>query len=284
MLAIISSHFNPAGFHSPRRNLLRFMRQCATLDTPLFISELAYDDEPFFLPASRNVFHYRCPRGQVLWHKENLLNLAVERLPKAYDKIAWIDPDLWLERRDWVEAAERKLEHFAVVQLFDRFCRTNLDGEIIDSKISFAAQGGWGENANGGAWAARRELWTKAGGLYERAIVGSGDVAFCAAAIRNALPAYLGYLTSDWSGWAKKAGAWIEENGGFDFLEGRIVHEWHGEMRDRSYLDRHGHLAKLDVGKLVARRADGLLQYAPSVPASFAARIEEYFKLRKEDA
>jgi len=45
---------------------------------PLFIGECAFGDRAFELTPSSSVFQFRC--RDVMWQKERLLNLAIERM------------------------------------------------------------------------------------------------------------------------------------------------------------------------------------------------------------
>jgi hypothetical protein len=54
----------------------------------------------------------------VMWQKERLLNLAIERVPKSCDKIAWLDCDVVFGNEDWAEQASRSLDTSALIHLF----------------------------------------------------------------------------------------------------------------------------------------------------------------------
>jgi hypothetical protein len=272
MLAILTCHFNPASYLEPRRNLLRFLRQTRSLGLPTFTAELAYDDRPFLLPQSAGALQLRCSSDHILWHKENLLNLLAERVPAEFDKLAWIDPDLWFDDLTWPQKAEQMLASCAVIQLFDQALWLNRDGAISDVKRSFALDRAFGDNHPGFAWAARRDLWSQ-GGLCERSIVGGGDTELTRALTSPAA-----------TGWSAKIHAWAAAHGGFGYLPGAVLHEWHGEYRRRGYEDRHALLAGRDLGQLIHRRPDGLLEYTEAAPADFREAIRGYFISRQEDA
>jgi hypothetical protein len=271
MLAILTCHFNPASYLEPQRNLLRFLRQARSLNLPIFPAELAYDDRPFLLPKDSSTLRLRCSSDHILWHKENLLNLLVDHIPRDFDKLAWIDPDLWFDDLTWPQKAEQMLASVAIIQLFDQALWLNRDGAISDVKRSFALDRAIGDNHPGFAWAARRDLWSH-GGLCERSIVGGGDTELARA------------LTQPSSAWAAKMHAWASARGGFGYLPGAVLHEWHGEYRRRGYEDRHALLAGRDLEKLVHRRPDGLLEFTEAAPAEFRAAIRGYFTSRQEDA
>jgi hypothetical protein len=119
-LAILCCHYNPCGYHEPRRNLSRFLRQMKTFGHTVYVAELAYGDEPFFLSPSPYNFQFRTDRRNVLWHKENLLNVGEKNIPDDFDKIAWIDPDVWFMNPSWFSDAEKALDLWPLVQLFGK--------------------------------------------------------------------------------------------------------------------------------------------------------------------
>lgn len=282
-LAVIVSHFNPSEFHLPRRNLLRFLRQLESHGIPVFAAELAYDDRPFFLPRDRRIFQFRTNRSNVLWHKENLLNLAADRIPDTYDKIAWVDPDIWFMSNDWAEQAERALDRAAVVQLFSEAWWTDKDGRCCTHMKSTMADGllRVGSNHPGFAWAARRGLWKDAGGLCELAILGGGDSLFAAACLGDEVPAWFHY--PQWKDWTTRCIEWAHSNGGCTLIPGTVVHEWHGEGRDRAYTTRHSLLAGINITESVERAENGILQFTKNTPLQLRQAIVDYFTQRWED-
>ena len=99
---------------------------------PLYTIELAFDDAPFLLAPADSVVQRRTTH--VLWHKERLLNLLLDRLPAQFDKVAWIDADLLFENAHWAEQAARKLDRVPIVQLFSAAHHLDQDGRILQSR------------------------------------------------------------------------------------------------------------------------------------------------------
>ena len=116
MLAAVSCFFNPMKYKRPVENWRRF-REALRDDVPLYSIELSFDGE----------FQTDCTwkvqgniQDHLMWQKERLLNLAIERVPDKYDKIAWLDTDLLFLHDTWVEDVEELLDEKPVAQLFDR--------------------------------------------------------------------------------------------------------------------------------------------------------------------
>ena len=59
----------------------------------------------------------------VLWQKERLLNLTIDRVPDRYTKIAWIDADMLFDNARWAVEASDRLDEFPVIQLFSHAIR-----------------------------------------------------------------------------------------------------------------------------------------------------------------
>src|SRR4030095_17138097 len=109
-LAILTCLFNPQGYCQPRRNFLRFLRQLAAENIPVYAAELAIGDEEWILPESTNVLRLRTTPPQVLWFKENLLNLVEAIVPPTFDRLAWLDCGIVFQRLDLYLAANDALD------------------------------------------------------------------------------------------------------------------------------------------------------------------------------
>lgn len=280
-LIVVCSHFNPAGYHIVRRNLMRFVRQLTSQRVSVYTVELAYEKEPFFTLEIESGLRLRTSRANILWHKENLINLAVRSLPKAYDYVAWIDPDLLFLEQSWAIDTNKALERWPVVQLFDEAAWTNNDGGCYKRAMGAVAAGSPQGGTPGFAWASRRDLWTVGTGLPELAILGGGDALFAGACLNAELPAWLNYPKS--ANWMGPSAEWVALQGGCGVVKGTVVHEWHGQEAGRDYRRRHELVKDLDIEHLVHRRHDGLLQFTAGATDSLRTAFASYFANRKED-
>ena len=68
----------------------------------LYIVELAYGTQKYYVTDKNNKNHLQL-RGEVpLWHKENMINIGINKLlPKNWKAIAWIDADIEFESVTW---------------------------------------------------------------------------------------------------------------------------------------------------------------------------------------
>jgi hypothetical protein len=52
----------------------------------------------------------RTDQTNVLWQKERLLNLALQRLPEHCTKVVWLDADTFFTNPNWVRATRRLVQ------------------------------------------------------------------------------------------------------------------------------------------------------------------------------
>ena len=84
------------------------------------------------------MFQFRC--RDVMWQKERLLNLTIDRVPDRYTKIVWVDADVLFTNPRWIVEASERLDDFPVIQPFSHAVRLR-PGETSDF--------GGGERARG---------------------------------------------------------------------------------------------------------------------------------------
>ena len=152
--------------------------------------------------------------SEILWHKENLINIGIRSLPRDWKYVAWIDADVVFSRPDWVAETIHQLQIYKVVQMWTHSidlgpdqqpianCRSIMDTHMRDRAIlkpittgrknanSAVGRGPgvWGRTEGyagsgaetgtlhpGYAWAATRDAIEGLGGLGDIGILGSGD-------------------------------------------------------------------------------------------------------------
>lgn len=284
-LAVVTFHWNPAGWQSLRRNYLRFLHEMRWWDVPTFAVEVAYPGQEFV--ADRAWLKIRASENNVIWQKERLVNLAVERLPERFDKVAWIDADMVFFGHDLVERTCRALESWPVVQMWRKWYRVGADGAVDQTLENIGFRGetyaAAGNCSPGGALAARRDVFP----LYDRHIVGSGD-SMC-------LEGWIGMEQSrcmrrmnepmwrHYSAWQSEAFAKVA--GEIGILPGDAVHLHHGRYADRKYRERWQPVidSGYDPARHVTVDENGLLAWTPEAPPELVEFVRNYFASRRED-
>lgn len=271
MLAIIVTYFNTHHCSLMKKNLSCFLSR---MTVPINVVELSFDgmfvvnDSIQFLGGVDNI----------MWQKERLINLAVERLPDSIDKVAWIDSDIEFLDPDWFDKTERELDSCDVVQLWnecnwlDRFGETQY---VMDS----VADKGPG-NHPGFAWAMRREYFP----LPDRYIVGGAD---------SALAANWSKANEEWidKRFVNHTSAWREYQGKekrrfadlkMSGLNVEINHHWHLSMSKRRYDFRIEGLARFRFDPFLHLESDqnGLWKWSDKAPRGIRNFLNNYLMSR----
>jgi hypothetical protein len=105
--AVITVVFNPIKYRSRYELYHKFDEHMTRSGVVLLTVECIFDvDEELGLPKqkfeitrSNDPRHLQVKAPSVLWLKENLINIAVKRLPLYIEYIAWLDADIEFEVR-----------------------------------------------------------------------------------------------------------------------------------------------------------------------------------------
>ena len=123
-LNVVAVHMNPC--HFKRRKFLAEQFRDQMLKTPdveLFIVELAYDSDEFEITDKNNKNHLqlRTSRDNILWSKENLQDIAINKLlPSNWKAVALIDMDIEFDHPNWASDCLKILHgHRDVVSLYN---------------------------------------------------------------------------------------------------------------------------------------------------------------------
>jgi len=308
----ITAYFNPSGFRRPLENYRRFSAGVRRQGLPLLAVELAFGDDPYALTEDDADIVVRRRSDTILWHKERLLNIAMQHLPGECREVCWLDSDVVFANDAWIEDTRRALDHAAVVQPFSHCVwlppgRDHLDlsetdypriGGDYGRHHSFAF--GWRHFGRpalearvlsghvGFAWAAKRGMLERLG-LYDAGIAGSGDdmmahafvgsEAFARNQGRRHPPALLRHL----AGWAARA--YAEGRGNLDYVNGDLFHLWHGHVLNRQYLERIEGLSRYGYDPASHIRLDhnGLYRWTEQAPPELVNFVRSYFSERRED-
>lgn len=261
----------------------------------LYVVELAYQDQSFVITNAKNKKHLQIRAKTPLWHKENMINMAVKTLlPKNWKAMAWVDTDLEFESGTWALDTLKILNGTKdVVQLFSHCDDMDPDGLNMRTFTSFGYQftkknkySGAGPNYwhPGYAWACTRKAYDKMGGLYELAVLGSGDNVMAMAYINHVLKSANTRYTDTYLGSIQEFQSRVRGLR-LGYVPGVIRHHFHGTKANRKYSERWEILIrhKYDPTTYVIKREDGLLVPTAQCPQAFLDDILNYFKERKED-
>jgi hypothetical protein len=320
-LYVVTAISNPVRYLSRYRLYRQFEKHCADSGAILHAVECAFGERPFEITQADNPRHVQVRSLDELWHKENLLNIGINRLPPEAKYIAWIDADVHFLRPDWVQETLHQLQHYHVVQMFSQSMDLGPQYQQVDAAISWTesikqglnfkgvtqlqqlvdgshihnvpikspwVRGAW---HSGLAWAATREAFNAVGGLIDIAILGSAD--------RNMAAGLYGFMEDtidptfspgyrrELLRWQERAERHIRRDVGQ--VDGILAHYWHGSKRLRFYTERWKILSKWQFDPLtdIKRDAQGLWQLEDAHDLrSIGLRddLRRYFRARDEDS
>lgn len=294
VIAVISNPFLYARRYILMKEFIHRIEMEET-NVNLCVVELAYGSQKFIITDKHNKNHLQIRTETPFWHKENMINLGVKKLlPKDWKAFAWIDADIEFENNNWALDTLKILNGCKdIVQLFshavdmDRNLNTmsvfNSAGYQYTKGLRFSSKGAnlWHP---GYAWAITRSAYDKIGGLYEKAILGSGDNIMMLSLLNKA-----SYGINDESSLNYKNSVLMYQQKmktlRFGYVPGVIRHYYHGTKENRRYRDRWQILLNHEYEPDVFIQHDdfGILIPTESFSQELKDDIMEYFKERKED-
>jgi hypothetical protein len=298
----VTTIYNPGNYNSRSRLYGDFRKRVEESGLPLYTVELATGDQEFSVTHSSDPYNIQLRSEHELWYKENLVNIALQRLPRRWDLIAWLDADIAFVRPDWVSATKEKLKHHSFVQMFSHVLDLGSHFEPLGVQEGFVyryltceekSRGGGHDIAaksigqTGYAWAARRDVLEAIGGLIENSILGSNDYFMAQALVGSVTPEMTRMPGSNYAAslmeWQQRCEKLIHHDLGC--VDTTIFHYWHGRRRDRGYDNRWRILVENQFDPVVdlKKNAEGLFELTNRNVALREA-IRSYFRSRNEDS
>jgi hypothetical protein len=324
-LHVAACYSNPFRWRTRRELANDFRRHMArTSNVDLHVIELAYGDRPFDITdPSLYPNDIQVRTKHELFHKENLLNLAVQRFPADWKYGAVIDMDFNFTRHDLALETIHQLQHYEWVQMYSSYM--DLSGDdlgkghrpigaprngfvynwFLNGMPEGFGQGGWksegcdsggghdsggytqkGVGATGGAWAFRRSAWEATGGLLDRCILGHGDWFMAFGLIGERAPDM--HDSAYHPNYRQYIHSWqtraAELTKNIGYVDCFAVHHFHGPKVRRAYSSRDKILVKHQYDPLYDVHADWQGVFQLSGnKPRFRDDIRKYFVSRSED-
>lgn len=319
-LYVVACVNNYNRYRSRGRLYRTFEKHVADSGAILYTIECALGGRPFEVTTPNNPLNVQVRVTDELWHKENLLNLAIARLPQEAKFIATVDADFHFARSDWAHETVQMLERHPVVQMFSSVAYLDSNEELTGSNPGFVeawmrgaplrvgdttirsdvayhprksgANIGYSSTFGppGGAWAYRRDALNNLGGLIDSCILGSADFFMALGLIGNVqhrLPSgYSPGLKKTIMDWQDNAVRMLRKDVGV--VQGTVFHHWHGGFANRKYDTREQILIKhqFDPNTDLKPNAQGVLTLVDDGTDRFSRLrddIRSYFTIRNED-
>lgn len=203
--------------------------------------------------------HFKYKLKNILWVKENLINLAIKQLSPDAEYIAWSDRDIYFVDPNWVIKTIEALKSNDIIQPWSEIIHTNLNNELllmpklgyfnfckrsaVLQRVIQNTSGVESDNlgSTGQIWAINKNFYNKIGKLNDIEIVGGADsniVNFCIFQDENYNYQIEGKTSPETlKNWQKYKENFKDVK--YGFLHGAIIHYWHGQLENRHYSIRH---------------------------------------------
>lgn len=296
VLHVVAVVSNPALFATryvlAKQFLYRLMQESSVL---VYVVELAYENQSFYVTDAKNPKHLQIRTDTPLWHKENMINVGIKKLlPENWKAVAWIDTDIEFESSTWALDTLKVLNGYKdIVQVFSHCIDMDKDESVMQIFNSFGyqydKQQGYSKNKlnfwhPGYGWAITKKAYDRIGGLYEYAILGSGDNIISLAAIGRGLKGVNDDSTEEY----KQTIRLYEEKMKMlrlGYVPGVIRHHYHGKKKNRMYNERWRILVDHLYNPIehITYDSNGILIPTKTCPPEIIVKIKDYFYARNED-
>ena len=285
---VILPYFNFCGFKRREKLFLEFVERMK--EYPVSMVVVSAGGLPACLPVYK---HIEVEYKDQIWVKENLINMAIRRLPKNWKYVAWIDADISFVNENWVEDTIQELQNNDVVQLFRSAIHLGPEQEVLktDKSFGFMHKSGaiysktdkYGFWHPGFAWACTKKAYQKMGGLLDWAILGSGDRHMALALIGRVEYSAPGNIEDTYKQLLRKFEKSCRHLK-LSYVSGTILHYWHGSLENRRYRERWDILTSNNYDPVTD------VDYTKQGAITLTQRgrrlkkdIEYYFQERRED-
>ena len=294
-LPVIIVISNPCGYNRRYQLAREFIeRSKQNTDITLYIVELTYGDQKFQVTNSDCAHHLQLRGVTPLWHKENMINLGINKLlPKDWTMMAWVDCDLEFENVHWGRDCVNILNNgkTEVVQLFSHCDDMDMNGNTMAVHVSFGYQycnykpllmKRPNHGHAGYAWAITRKAYDRVGGLFDKAILGGGDILMANSIVgRDRTNVKLSTAYNNVINTFRQNATGLQVG----YVTGLIRHHYHGSKTSRHYNTRDNILINhgYDPTSHLELDSQGLIVPSPTCPQKMLDEIIMYFKSRNED-
>lgn len=292
-LYVVLPYFNFCGFKRRRELFVEFVQRYQFEKGIRIVVAEALGDAP--LPNMKVWKHLKFKAYSPVWLKENLINLAARSFPSDWKYMAWVDADIVFMNADWVEETVETLQELDFVQLWQTAVNMGPCGESMKIDKSFGymhAKSGKPYNPTdkygfwhpGYAWAVRRSAFEQVDGLIDWAILGSADRHMALSLIGKSLFSAPGNIHPNYKALLLQFEAACKDLT-LGYIQGTILHLWHGRLEDRKYRERWEILTKNSFDPMadIKNTKSGILALT-NLGKRLEDKLIEYFIERREDS
>jgi len=293
-LYIIVPYFNFSNFDMPKENLINFINNNNFSEkVRLIISEGIYGDNCLQIESNKIFNHLKFKLNNILWAKENLINLAIKKLPNDWKYVLWCDKDILFENNNWVEKVIEKLKSSDIIQPWTKayLLQKNQKQIVNKNTLSYMTSILYFQkeliNKKGHAgmvWGINKNLYDRINKILDWQIAGQADLTFafcCGLKDKNKLLSFAQTqpMKDMLLTYAKNF-----NNVKFDYVENEIYHLYHGTLENRNYVERLNILSKYNYNpnEDIYYDNNGVLSLTDK-GKRMENDLKEYFLSRNED-
>ncbi len=295
ILYIIVPYFNFLDWESNKFNLNNFLIKNDFPPNTRIVLVEGYINNQLEDYSNKIYKHLKFKLKNMFWAKENLINIAINNLPKDWQFVVWIDRDVVFQTKTWVNESIEKLKISDVIQPWNKLFYLDKANKIpypnypnlsifyTKSSPKFLNQKGH----SGMGWGINKNFYNKIGKIIDWHIVGGGDVSFafcCGMKNKNKLKEMPSIRTEGMQreivNYAK-----LFENTNYDYVNATIHHYPHGTQENRQYQTRWDilHNNNFDPCQDIFYNSQGVLEFSEGWAKKASKQIEDFFTRRKED-
>jgi len=278
-LAVGLVYFNCVKSKRLLMNYLYVLEKFKMADIPTYTIEM-YEDTP----EIHDAIHVKTEF--ILFQKERLCHLLEKHIPESYTKLLFIDCDLVFENLNWYNEISEKLKTNNIVQPFSKGVWLDITyRKIVKQRVPFVfytklgpmtRSGELGGYHPGFAWAFQRS-WFKSYGFFQESILGGGDSISSSLWVNYDMSDTRPFLANAMNAYKDK----LDIQPSICFIEGNIFHLWHGDRKNRQYVERRDIFAAVkDIRDILKTDKNGLYALKDD---TLKPKIRKYFRNRDDD-
>lgn len=305
ILYCIIPYFNFVNSKKRKQLFLDFINRYNKIhNLKIFVIEAALINTEFDLPNDIEGIHNYVGIyiNNMIWIKENLINIALKQLPSDWNYCVWIDADITFLNNNWVNESINQLQKNDIIQLFESAINLGPTGECFKLDQGFVKQyltsnkeydkthkyGYWHP---GYAWGINKNVYNKFvaknfSPLPDFPILGSGDHHMSLSFIDKADISYPNNISDEYKEKVLNYQKVCKKNGiSLGYVNGTIIHHWHGSLKNRKYVERWQILAKNNYNPYTDIKYNhlGIIEFTEE-GSRLIQPIIEYFNQRNEDS
>lgn len=261
-LHVVGVITNPASWHS-RLRLFRIWRNrmLKMQNVKLYVVEGVYGDHhPECAPEPGQDYEYlKVQLNSEIWLKENLINIAVERLVTPacpnWKYLCWEDCDVEHEDPHWALKCIKQLQTWNLIQTWSHGIAFDANGGVLSTDKSFGflqttnqkfchghhrKHHGYEYAHTGYSWACTRYWWVNVERLVDFCLIGSADHHMAWCSVGKSDDTIHGSMSK---GYFETCHEWQRKSmracgGRIGYVHGLLKHSFHGPRRGRQYEGR----------------------------------------------